>query len=81
MLYSNQLVLFPKQNEVSSRVVHAGYKPEIDGASRDENGSLDKIIMYGVQSAPSFASVEKVGPVNFNYSPGKMVWLTSAVSE
>ena len=62
------------QNTVSWQVVKAGYDPEVDGASRGENGSLDKVTVYGVQSPPSSASVDGVGTVQVSYSPDTMVW-------
>ena len=61
------------QNTVSSRVVKAGYNPEVDGASRGESGTLDKVTMFGVQSRPNSASVDGVGAVQVSYSQDRMV--------
>ncbi len=54
MIMVNSLIL---QDEIKSEIDRAGYDPAVDGKLRGENGSLAKLIIYGMSKTPVSARI------------------------
>ena len=58
---------------MTSTIKKSNYDPAVDGKSRGENGTLNEIFMYGVQSSPSSATINGKNAV-FKYDSADKVF-------